>query len=79
MSTWQKWLQVISAKVMERRLAAGMTQEQLAKKSGLPLDFIQRVEAGEHSPGNKARAKMADALGVHPRVFSRCRCKGGAK
>lgn len=46
---------------------ADMTQSELAKKSGVNIRQIQRVELGEAEAGNltaKNLLAMADALGV---------------
>lgn len=52
------------------RLAAGLTQKQLAELSGVNARQIQKVEAGEIKAGNMSAANLlsiADALGVDPR------------
>ena len=52
------------------RLAAGLTQQQLAKLSGVNPRQIQRVELGESDAGNLTARNLlaiADALGVDPR------------
>lgn len=53
------------AKFRAARLAAGLTQAQLAKHTGLFQANISLIERGKQSLG-PARAKVfADALGVH--------------
>ena len=52
------------------RLKAGLTQSELAKKSGVNIRQIQRVELGEAEAGNltaKNLIAIADALGVDVR------------
>ena len=52
------------------RRMAGMTQAQLAEKSGVYIRQIQRVEMGESEAGNltaKNLLSIADALGVDAR------------
>ena len=54
---------------LSRRMA-GMTQAQLAEKSGVYIRQIQRVELGEAEAGNltaKNLMSIADALGVDAR------------
>lgn len=54
----------------DARIAAGFTQQQLAKLSGVNARQIQRVEIGEAEAGNltaKNLLSIADALGVDPR------------
>ena len=51
------------------RLAAGMSQQELADKSGVNDRQIRRVELGEAKAGNltaKNLLAIADALGVDP-------------
>lgn len=52
------------------RLAAGLTQKQLAEASGVNQRQIQKVEAGEIKAGNMTASNLlaiADALSVDPR------------
>ena len=52
------------------RLAAGLTQKQLAEASGVNQRQIQKVEAGEIKACNMTASNLlaiADALGVDPR------------
>jgi transcriptional regulator with XRE-family HTH domain len=46
------------------RLAKGMTQEQLAAKSGQGLSTIRNYEQGWREPLLSTAFKLADALGV---------------
>ena len=41
-----------------------MTQEKLAEKTGLSLDYIGKIEVNINHPGLKALMKIADALSV---------------
>lgn len=56
----QKWLEFVSGRIHEVRSAAGLTQEQLAEKSGLPRSHISRLENGKHSPSRSTLEKIAD-------------------
>lgn len=52
------------------RLAVGMSQKELAEKSGVNIRQIQRVELGEAEAGNltaKNLLALADAIGVDVR------------
>src|SRR5215203_3100352 len=49
----------------QQRNAAGLTQEDLAKRSGLSVDTISLLERGEHRrPHRYTRQSLADALGL---------------
>ncbi len=41
-----------------------MTQEQLARKVGLSLGYVQRLEMGRHDPPLSTLRLLAKALGV---------------
>ena len=59
-----------SIPLLAARIAAGLTQKQLAELSGVNSRQIQKVEAGEIKAGNmtaKNLLEIADALGVDPR------------
>ncbi len=50
------------------RRRAMLTQEQLAKKSGVGITTINRIETGAvEDPHFSTLRKLADALGVEPR------------
>lgn len=59
-----------SIPLRDARIAAGMTQKQLAMASGVNQRQIQKVEAGDIKAGNMTASNLlaiADALGVDPR------------
>ena len=59
-----------ASKLAHYRLQCGLTQKQLAEKSGVNVRQIQRVEGGTSSAGNltaKNLLALADALEVDPR------------
>ena len=60
----QRWVDWISTKIKELRRQADMTQEELAKRSGLPQSHISRLENGQHSPSHATVEKLAGALNV---------------
>lgn len=59
-----KWTAFISAKIRELRTASGLTQDELAERSGLRQSHICRLERGEHSPNGLTLEKLAKGLGV---------------
>ncbi len=46
------------------RLAAGLTQAELARRTGIHRPNIARVEAGRHTPSLETIARLASAIGV---------------
>ena len=57
--------QAIGKKIKNLRENKGLTQEKLAEKSGLSLDFIGKIEVNINEPGLKSLIKIANALDVH--------------
>ena len=49
-------------KITERRKKLGITQEELAKRSGFSLSFIQKVEAGIRKPSLNSEYKIWKCL-----------------
>lgn len=60
----QNWIDFVSTKIRQLREAAGMTQMELAQKSGLPQSHISRLEGRKHSPSRMTLEKIAKALCV---------------
>ncbi len=58
------WTTFVSKRIREAREAAGLTQEELSKKSGLPQSHISRLEQGKHSPTAKTLERIATALSL---------------
>ena len=58
----QKWVDFISKKVEEKRKAKGLTQMELAEKSGLPQSHISRIERARLSPSRATLEKLAAAM-----------------
>jgi transcriptional regulator with XRE-family HTH domain len=56
----------------ELRLKAGLTQEQLAKKAGIPLPSLRGHEQGQRIPSWASVVKLAKALGVSTEAFADC-------
>ena len=59
-----RWLRRVSGRIREARKNAGLTQNELAAKSGLPQSHISRIENARHSPSHATREKIARALGI---------------
>ncbi|MCR4418613.1 MAG: helix-turn-helix transcriptional regulator [Clostridia bacterium] len=45
-----------------------MTQEELAKRAGVPQSVIARLESGRHLPSLRSVQKIARKLGLHVRL-----------
>jgi transcriptional regulator with XRE-family HTH domain len=54
------------------REKAGMTQEQLAERSGVKLWTLRGYEQGRREPSWKAALSLAGALGVAAEAFADC-------
>jgi ribosome-binding protein aMBF1 (putative translation factor) len=54
----------IGAKLLDRRLAAGMTQRQLADASGVDQAEISRIERGQANPTAQTLQALGGPLGV---------------
>ena len=54
----------LGARIRELRLAAGLTQAELARRTGIHRPNIARVEAGRHTPSLETLARLASAIGV---------------
>jgi DNA-binding XRE family transcriptional regulator len=60
----QKWMNFVGGRIRALREQAGLTQAELAQKSGLPQSHISRLENSQHSPSRVTLEKLAAALGV---------------
>lgn len=63
---FDRWKEFIGGAVKQARSKAGLTQEQLAEKSGLPQSHISRIECSRLSPSSATIEKIAAALGLDP-------------
>jgi len=57
-------LPTIGMKIQRLREKRGLTQEALAKKTGLSRGYLARLESGRHDPSLSTLEKIAKALGV---------------
>lgn len=60
-------MKIIGEKIRQHRKIKGLTQEELAKESGLSTMSIRRYESGERIAPQDTLIKIARALGVHLR------------
>lgn len=51
-------------KIKQLRAEKGITQEKLASKAGVSVDFLSLIERGKNAPSFKNIEKIAKAFGV---------------
>lgn len=66
MSTQQKPLDVLAQRIRAMRRERGMTQEELAQKTGFDRTYISLVERGKRNISLLNLCRLAEALGVAP-------------
>lgn len=54
----------MSSELRRRRVAAGLSQSELARGAGLSRQLVSAVESGRHAPGVAAALSLAASLGV---------------
>jgi transcriptional regulator with XRE-family HTH domain len=59
-------------RLRELRERAGLTQEQLAARSGVPLPSLRGYEQGQREPYWHVAFRLAAGLGVDCRAFADC-------
>jgi DNA-binding XRE family transcriptional regulator len=60
----KNWIAFVSQQIRAERRKADLTQEELAKRAGIPQSHVSRLENGQHSPTSMTLEKIAHALGV---------------
>jgi DNA-binding XRE family transcriptional regulator len=60
----RKWIHLVAGRVQWLRRKKGLTQTELAEKTGLPQSHISRIESGRLSPSRVTLEKLAAALDV---------------
>lgn len=56
-------------KLKEARMAAGLTQQQMAERLDISLRYYQNIEAGERTGDFVIWDALEDITGVHQRVL----------
>lgn len=49
--------------ILDARLECGLTQQELARRAGVPHGDIAKIERGNGNPSIKTLKKLADAMG----------------
>lgn len=57
------------AKLKEARLAAGLTQQQMADELFITLVYYQKIEAGERTGDFSIWDRLEDLTGIHQRIL----------
>ena len=60
-----KLYKAIGKNIKNLRENHNLTQEQLAEKSGLSLDYIGKIEVCINKPGLRSLIKISKALNIH--------------
>ena len=66
-------------RIKELRAKRGLTQAQLAERSGVSHSYLSRIEIGMHQPTLEIIEKLAKALKVKPSALLEYGKQGGAK
>jgi ribosome-binding protein aMBF1 (putative translation factor) len=61
----------LAVQVMERRERLGLTQTELAERTGIDQGDISRIERGSIFPNEKTLLRLADALGAEWRMVDK--------
>ena len=61
----------LAVQVIERRELLGLTQSELAEKTGIDQGDISRIERGSIYPNEKTLLRLADALGAEWRMVDK--------
>jgi putative transcriptional regulator len=56
---------VLRDELRKARIAAGLTQEELAAKAGVSREYVNYVERGKSDPTVKMFVKLCKAMGVY--------------
>ena len=60
------WREIVGRNVRRLRLAAGITQEQLAFAAQIDLTYVGGIERGKRNPSVMVLARIADVLEAEP-------------
>ena len=61
-----QFLFILGKKVREHRIRKGMTQEELAEKSGLKANYMTGIENGKRNTSLLTLGKLINALEIEP-------------
>lgn len=62
-------VRVLGANVRHHRKLKGMSQERLALDAGMERSYVSDLERGIRNPSVRALGRIADALGIEPKLL----------
>ncbi len=62
-------VQLLGANVRHHRKLKGMSQERLALDAGMERSYVSDLERGTRNPSVRALGRLADALGIEPKLL----------
>jgi transcriptional regulator with XRE-family HTH domain len=60
---------VFGASVRHHRKLKGMSRERLALDAAMERSYVSDLERGTRNPSVRARGRLADALGIEPKLL----------
>ena len=66
---WKARLEALGALLREERLAAGLSQRELAERTKVSNAYLSQVERGRHEPSLRVLTAVASTLGVSLEVL----------
>ncbi|CAM8643381.1 couple_hipB, transcriptional regulator, y4mF family [Sphingobium cupriresistens] len=62
-------VELLGANLRHYRKLKGVTQEQLALDAGMERSYVSDLERGTRNPSVRALGRLADALGIEPKLL----------
>ena len=59
-------LKQVASRIRRTRNSAGLSQRELARRAGLSMDAVHRIENGSRQPNLKTFLELSNALGTSP-------------
>jgi transcriptional regulator with XRE-family HTH domain len=62
-------VQLLGVNVRHHRKLKGMSQERLALDAGMERSYVSDLERGMRNPSVRALGRLAEALGIEPKLL----------
>jgi transcriptional regulator with XRE-family HTH domain len=62
-------VQILGANVRHHRKLADLSQEELAARAGMERSYVSDLERGVRNPSVRALGRLAEALGIEPKLL----------